>query len=332
MTGGRATLALSSGMLVAATLWVIAYLLAADGDGVVVLALLAPAVLVAAGVAGRWGSRHTLWVPAVVPAVAAMVVLLATGGLDSATAAFVGLGILLWSPWLVGRWLRARAALGQAGWQAAARWEDQAREAEDDARRRERARLAARMHDLVGHDLARAALTLGGLELDTALPAQAQRAVAHAREQVSTAAEHLSEAVTAIDAAPTATPAGAELDELVTGLRSDGSDVALVPADPAPLLGGTDPTIADLVVRVVREGLTNAIKHGGDGPIEVSLARWAAQIVVVVRSRGANQRPAPGSGRGLAALRQDVDGLGGTLEHGRSHDDYLLAVRMPIHH
>lgn len=329
---GRGTLAVSSAMLIAATLWVIAFLLAADRDGVIVLALLAPAVLVAAGVAGRWGRRQTLWLPAVIPAVAATVVLLVTGGLDSATAAFIGLGVLLWSPWLVGRWLRARAALGQAGWQAAAQWEDQAREAEDDARRRERARLAAQMHDLVGHDLARAALTLGGLELDTALPTQAQRAVAHAREQVSTAAEHLAEAVTAVAAAPTATPAGAELDELVTGLRADGSDVALVPADPSPLLDGTEPTISALVVRVVREGLTNAVKHGGVGPIEVSLARWAAQIMVVVRSRGANRHPAPGSGRGLTALRQDVDRLGGTLEHGRSHDDYLLAVRMPIHH
>lgn len=329
---GRATTALSAGMLIAATLWVIAYLLAADRDGLIVLALLAPAVLVAAGLAGRWGRRQTRWLPAVIPAVAATVVLLATGGLDSATAAFIGLGVLLWSPWLVGRWLRARTALGQAGWQAAAQWEDQAREAEDDARRRERARLAAQMHDLVGHDLARAALTLGGLELDTALPTQAQRAVAHAREQVSTAAEHLAQAVTAVDAAPTATPAGAELDELVAGLRADGSDVALVPADPSPLLDGTEPTISALVVRVVREGLTNAVKHGGDGPIEVSLARWAAQIMVVVRSRGATQHPAPGSGRGLTALRQDVDELGGTLEHGRSRDDYLLAVRLPIHH
>lgn len=328
----RATLALSSVMLVAAALWVIAYLLTSDGDGVVVLALLAPAVLGAAGVAGRWGRRHTVWLPAVVPAAAALVVLLATGGLDSATGAFIAIGVLLWTPWLAGRWLRARAALGQAGWQAAARWEDQAREAEDDARRRERDRLAARMHDLVGHDLARAALTLGGLELDTALPAPAQRAVARARQQVSTAAEHLAEAVTAIDATPTATPTGAELDDLVTDLRADGSDVALVPADPSPLLDGTDPAIAALLVRVVREGLTNAVKHGGDGPIEVSFARWHAQIVVVVRSHGANQHPAPGSGHGLAALRRDVDEIGGALEHGRSHDDYLLAVRLPVHH
>lgn len=327
---GRGALAASAGMLFASTLWVIAYLLVVERDGIVVLALLAPAVLVAAGVAGRWGSRQTLWLPLVIPPAAAMVVLGATGGVDSATAAVIGLGALLWSPWLVGRWLRARAVLRRAGWDAAAQWEDRARDAEDDARRRERARIAARTHDLVGHDLARAALTLGGLELDTALPLQARRAVAHAREQVSTAAEHLAEAVTAIDTAPAATPGGTELGELIDGMRAGTSDVVLVPADPSPLLEGAEPAVTDLVVRVVREGLTNAVKHGGDGPVEVSLARRAAQIAVVVRSPGANRHPGPGSGRGLTALRQDVEPLGGTLEHGRSDDDHVLAAHLPI--
>lgn len=276
-------------------------------------------------------AASALWLQVAAPPVAAVVAYVATGGADTALAAAVGLGVLLWCPWLLGRWLRARSALGRAGWSFAARWEEQARITEHDARMRERARLAADMHDVVGHDLARAALRLGGLELDRTLPGAARDAVGEARAQVSAAAEHLAQAVSALAADRVPASGGGEIEAIVEGVRAAGGEVELVPADPAPALAGAAPAVPALVVRVVREGLTNAVKHGGGAPVEVSIARRADALDVVLRTRGVPDRPGgPGAGHGLPALAADVGALGGTLEHGRVADDHLLAVRLPV--
>ncbi|BBG04019.1 MULTISPECIES: sensor histidine kinase [Pseudonocardia] len=324
--------AIGAGVVLASASWLVVWLLLGARESLFAATALAPLVLVAGGLAGRFGDRRSAWFPALVPPAGALAVHATTGGVDTALAAGIGLGVLLWCPWLVGRWFRERAALGNAGWQFAAQWEELARTAEHEARMRERARLAADMHDLVGHDLARAALRLGALELDRDLPAEARRGVGEAREQVSAAAEHLAQAVSALgaDRAPP-TGAGADVTAVVAGVRAAGRAVELVPADPAPALDGTAPAVSALVVRVVREGLTNAVKHAGDAPAEVSIVRRDGEIDVVVRTRGARPGPsAPGSGSGLPGLSADTAALGGTLEHGRSGTDHLLAARLPV--
>lgn len=316
--------------MVAVALWLPAHVAAVGAGDAVAVALLSPAVLIAGAVAGRWGGRYAVWSPALLPPAGATVVLWATAGVDSAVAALVGLGVLLWCPWLVGRWLRARAALSRAGWQVAARWEDRARATEAEARRREQVRLASQLHDVVGHDLARAALTLGALELDATIPAHVQRAVGTARTRLTAAAEHLTDTVRALDDGGAGAPPDTVLTGLVESLRADGRDVTLVPADPSQALYDADDAVGALAVRVVREGLTNALKHGGDGPVEVSLARRDAELAVVVRSHGESGRAAVGGGRGLAALRRDVESLGGRFDRARTGDDHVLVVLLPL--
>ena len=324
--------AIGAGVVLASACWLVLWLLLGARESLFAATALAPLVLAAGGIAGRFGDRHSAWFPALVPPAGAVVAHAATGGVDTALATAIGLGVLLWCPWLVGRWFRERAALGNAGWRFAAQWEEQARTAEYEARMRERARLAAGMHDLVGHDLARAALRLGALELDRDLPAEARRGVGEAREQVTAAAEHLAQAVSALGADRAApTGGGVDVRAVVDGVRTAGRAVELVPADPAPALDGADPEVSALVERVVREGLTNAVKHAGDAPAEVSIVRRDGGIGVVVRTRGVRTGPAaPGSGSGLSGLAAETAALGGPLEPARSGADHLLPVGLPV--
>jgi signal transduction histidine kinase len=327
----RGSLVLGAGVVVASSAWVAAYLLADLRGTVAGLVMLTPAVVVSAGTAGRWEHRPSVWPPALIPLVAGTVVFVVTAGVDLALGAVLGLGLLLSGPWSVGRWLQARAELVDAGWRTAAVWEDRAQDIEKDARVRERERLAGQMHDLVGHDLARAALALGGLELDPGLSPEVRGAVGRARAHVSTAAERLADAVTAVDPI-SSTGSAVELVGLVEGVRADGRQVTLVPADPSPLLADVLPQVTDLLIRAVREGLTNAVKHTEEAPVEVSVARRSTSAAVVVRTRGADRSTAsgPGSGRGLRALRDEVQALGGAVEHGPSGRDHLLTVRVPL--
>ncbi|MEU4377791.1 sensor histidine kinase [Pseudonocardia alni] len=325
----RAGRVIDAGVISAAGLWLLAWLVGHDGQSLLAALAPAPFVLVMGGIAG-WRGRGL--VVAVAPVAGALLALVATAGADTALAAGIGLALLLYGPWWLGRHLRARSDLATAGWRAATDWERRAGEAEKDARRHERTRLAGEMHDLVGHDLARAALGLGGLELGRGLDPSTREAVARARRSVTSAAEHLAHAVSALSMDrlpdPAAGEAGIEIAEIVDGIRSAGARVVLTPVKPAQVLAGTNPAVRAVVVGVVREGLTNAVKHSPGASVEISFAAaGSGGLHVVVRTHDAPiTEHAPGSGRGLMTLSDAVRAIGGTVEHGRIGADHLLSV------
>ncbi|MFD8828422.1 histidine kinase, partial [Streptomyces sp. NPDC059605] len=64
-------------------------------------------------------------------------------------------------PWFAGRFWRQYQELVRAGWERAARLEREQRLVAEQARSRERARIARDMHDVLGHDLSLIALSAG---------------------------------------------------------------------------------------------------------------------------------------------------------------------------
>jgi signal transduction histidine kinase len=143
-------------------------------------------------------------------------------------------------PWAAGRYRRLHDELVRAGWDRAARFE---REAEY-ARARERTRLAGEMHDLVGHELARAALLVGALELEPTLTPQQREAAKTARASVTAAAERLADVMQVLRAdedEPVAT-----IEEVV---QHSGLETELVNRRTEPV----DGIIARTVHRVVAD-------------------------------------------------------------------------------
>lgn len=69
-------------------------------------------------------------------------------------------------------------------------------------------------------------------------------------------------------------------------------------------------------IRVVEEGLTNAIKHAHRGNAEVSLQYRGDDLAVVVRSAARHRPPSRRDGGiGLTSLRQRVASCGGDFSH-----------------
>ncbi|MFD1324999.1 histidine kinase dimerization/phosphoacceptor domain-containing protein [Micromonospora sonneratiae] len=64
-------------------------------------------------------------------------------------------------PWLIGRYVRLRADLAEAGWRHAKQLERERRLVVRELRLRERARIARDMHDSLGHELSLAAMRTG---------------------------------------------------------------------------------------------------------------------------------------------------------------------------
>jgi signal transduction histidine kinase len=120
------------------------------------------------------------------------------------------------------------------------------------------------------------------------------------------------------------------LGALVARSRDAGLEVELRSEGvPGPLAPGVDLT----AFRLVQEGLTNALKHGGRGPARVTL-RWSDELLEVeianrVGGDGAIGDALLGSGHGLVGMRERVALCGGELRAGPVGRGFVARARLP---
>ena len=87
------------------------------------------------------------------------------------------------------------------------------------------------------------------------------------------------------------------------------------------------------VYHVVKEALTNALKHAPGSPVRIRLARTPSHVAVEIRNGPAPvRRPAAmPSGHGLTGLRERVSLFGGSLDaHPTPDGGFFLTATMPI--
>ena len=268
---------------------------------------------------------------ALVPLVAALI--LNSGGV--ATAAIVSGAILMVAAfvWAIQRARRQRRDFEYrlASWAA------------ERAVAQERLRIARDLHDLSSHGLGlitvRAAATgyLDGPDAD----GERQRAMLDI--------ERIGRSTTT------------ELRRMLTLLRTPGDDPApLHPADTLAVLpgitrdaeragliiqtfieglgnerdeaAGIDPGVQLAVCAVVREALTNVLRHAGPTTVRVTIARQGDALNVTVDDDGKRPgwQPEPGAGYGLTGLRERVKAHGGTLATTPTRQGFRLYASIPI--
>jgi signal transduction histidine kinase len=205
-----------------------------------------------------------------------------------------------------------------------------------DARRGERSRIAAEMHDVLAHRLSLLSLQAGAIELRPGTPAaELAEAARVVRSNAHQALDDLRNVIGVlrddhrVGLAPQ--PTLRDLDALVGDCLAAGMRVDL---DPLPAA----PTVPDAVGRhayqVVREALTNARKHATDQPVTVSITGGPGDgLRVEVTNPVAVPVPAvdtiPGAGVGLIGLRERVELTGGTLDRHLDDDRHRLTAWFP---
>ena len=253
------------------------------------------------------------------PSLEGLVVGLITGLLCAALIACVALGALL---------RRRRREFLDHGWDLAlARAEtEEVRMAHAVAE--ERAAMASEVHDGLGHRLTLIAVRAGRLSLDPSLEDPVRRELQELRIEAADAAAAIGETVHLLTG-PRPEDRVHTLDDVLSGARGAGLPVEEDLADLAPL--GEHCHAA--VVRVVREALTNAARHGvvdADHPVTVSVDAKGAEARIAVR----NRLPATGArsttGTGLHGLRHRLRLLGGTLTTSREGSAFVLSARVPL--
>lgn len=176
----------------------------------------------------------------------------------------------------------------------------------------ERLRLARELHDQIGHSLTVVALQAGAAR--RLGPDDPERV----REVLGTISAVAREGAAGLDA-----PDCGDLAALVERTRAAGLAVeAELPT--ADLL---DPDEHEVVFRVVQEALTNVLRHAPGARATVAVRRDDDGIEVVV-ANSAPSRPGagPGTGRGLAGIRERVVAGAGSVTWSR-HADGGFEVR-----
>lgn len=179
----------------------------------------------------------------------------------------------------------------------------------DSARDAERLRVARELHDVVGHKLTAMRLNLRALGEDPALADHPQVRIA---DQLS--GELLGDIRNVVQSLRD----GGGLD-LATALR------ALAAPMPRPRLRLAiaddvrvdDPAIAEAVLRLVQEALTNATRHADADTLDVALHRDGGVLHVRIEDDG-RVRDDWREGNGIAGMRERLAALHGRLHLARS--------------
>ncbi|MGC5629628.1 sensor histidine kinase [Georgenia sp. Z1344] len=266
----------------------------------------------------------------------------AGGGVDGpggwATALEVALSVAaaVVVPALLAAYLAARRRLAAEEAERARLAEDARVAREREAVLAERRRIAAEMHDAVGHQLALINLQAGALEVNPgAGPEVVERHAAAVRAAATAATRDLRAVLDVLgtDDAPAALgpqPGLADVDTLLDDAERAGAtvrrDVAVEPGAEVPDATGR------AAYRIVQESLTNALRHAPGAVVEVTVAADRADGVRV-RVRNAMPRRSAGSatagstedarrtGLGLRGLTERARSVGGTLSAGQEPGD-----------
>lgn len=125
-------------------------------------------------------------------------------------------------------------------------------------------------------------------------------------------------------------PQGVEdIQELIDPVRAAGFEVRLrSTGSQRPL----DPSIAHAAYRVVQEGLSNVMRHAGQGARAAVELDWSEQklTVEVCSVSGIVQEPAESGGFGLLGLRERITVSGGILQSGPTKNGFLLKAVLPV--
>lgn len=202
------------------------------------------------------------------------------------------------------------------------------------ARVAERTSIARELHDLVAHHLASIAVQVGAARHALGgADRRVDQALAQAHTTTRAGLHDLKRLMTVLRDPSTTTEAGAAVaDEggLPTALaavvdRTRAAGVTLY-ADIDPAVARLDSMRRLAVLRVVQEGLTNVVKHGG--PCATLTVRSDGEAVRIAVTDDGAGGGSGGGGFGLVGMRERVELLGGAVTAG-GRDGWVLTVTIP---
>ena len=237
--------------------------------------------------------------------------------------------------WYIGRRIRTRGDYLKLLQERAIQLE---REQDREARRavaEERARIAREMHDVVAHQVSLMTVQAGAAKTvaidDPQSAHQSMEAVEKAGRQALHELRHLIGILRPETEGEELDPQPgvADVPRLVEQLSEAGLDVSLTMDHNCKDL----PTRVGLsTYRIIQEALTNVLKHAGpDVRAEVHLTTNNHSVIIEVIDNGRGETILPGTGHGIAGMRERAQLLNGSLDAGPCPGGgFRVVARLPI--
>jgi signal transduction histidine kinase len=200
----------------------------------------------------------------------------------------------------------------------------------------ERQRMAREIHDTLAQGLTGIITQLQAAEQASEDPPERRR---HFDAAVTLARESLSEARRSVHALRPEALEQARLGDALTGVARRWTERSGVPAQVT--VTGTvrplSPEAESALLRTAQEALANVAKHAAATRAGVTLSYMDDEVVLDVRDDGrgfephrAPGAPEPSAGFGLVAMRQRIEGVGGTLHvESEPGEGTAISARVP---
>lgn len=226
---------------------------------------------------------------------------------------------LIVAAWLLGLFARSWSQYRDD----AVRQEEKRARAEEAATRAEQVRIARELHDVISHTITVVVMQAGGARLAAGRdPAVAVAALARIETLGQESLAELRTLLTVLreegdapgEIAPQ--PGLDGIGDLCERMRTLGLPVRLSQEATHGVAAG----VQLAAYRVVQEGLTNALRHAGPVPTDVTIRLVSDRLLVVEISNAPPSRPRTrldGAHRGLVGMRERVAAAGGELHAGQ---------------
>lgn len=241
--------------------------------------------------------------------------------------------------WFFGRQLRARGEYLRVLRDRADQLEREQLVEAERAVSAERTRIAREMHDIVAHQVSLMTVQAGAAKTvaisDPEAAIRAMGAVEDAGRQALDELRHVL-GVLRQDKESTGSrpqPGRNDLPRLIDEIRRAGLQVTF---EHNGIQQHLPARIELAIYRIVQEALTNVLKHAGPDapePVQAQVHVRIDQNVVIVsiEDNGIASISMPGSGHGIAGMRERAQSLGGTLDAGpRASGGFLVMARLPV--
>lgn len=200
------------------------------------------------------------------------------------------------------------------------------------SRAEERGRIAAEVHDVIGHALTVSLLHIGTarLALDEELD-EARASLRQAEELTRASLDEVRVSVGIMRQAgglsgTTPLPGARDIGELVSSFRGAGALVELAVTGDVDSVG---PSIGLASYRIVQEALTNATRHAPGERVRVDFLVDGDSVDLAVRNGGFSHRRQDVDGSGLMVMRERAEAVGGRLTASPVGDGWLVEAVLP---
>ena len=201
--------------------------------------------------------------------------------------------------------------------------------------RYERARIARDLHDIVAHNVSLLVVQANAgaylVDHEPAAAAAALAAIDAAGRQARIEVDRLASVLNDHDAYPSADLH--DVNTVIETARQSGLRVRYkLQGEPSQLT----PAATDVAHRVIREALTNSVKHAPGAEVDITVESGSDDTIIQVRNGPPNDHDhglgTLGAGHGLAGMRERIQRLGGLLDAGPDGlGGWLVSARIPRH-